>query len=152
MRILVVCTGNTCRSPMAEGFIRRFASQRKLAIEVGSAGVGAAGGEPAQPDAVMAARELGADIRNHKSRPATAALIEGADLVLAMTSKHVARIRELVPAAAGRTHRFTDYLAMDSDDIVDPIGRGIEFYRTCAKQLNTLADVLTTRVAKGGAF
>ena len=101
--ILVVCTANTCRSPMAEAFLRREAARRGVEAEVGSAGIAADGGDPPQGGSVRALARLGLDIAPHRSRGASHRVVDAADLVLTM---EVAHLRELVaddPAHFPRT-------------------------------------------------
>src|ERR671921_117393 len=104
MRILFVCTGNTCRSAMAEGIARRVASERGLSdLAVASAGTGAnpfPAGTPmpefgASDGALLVALENGIDLGGHRARPLTRELVQQADLVLAMGDRHLARVAEL---------------------------------------------------------
>jgi len=102
--ILVVCSGNICRSPIAEGLLRR-ALERRLddgAPAVGSAGTIAVDGAPAMPESVEAARERGVDIRTHGARRLTPQLIDDADLVVGMAAEHREAVARLLPGAAAR--------------------------------------------------
>ena len=87
MNILFICTGNTCRSPMAQGLIEALAQERGLSIRASSAGLFAAYGAKVSPEAVEAVKGR-ADISGHESRPLQVDLINGADLVLAMANDH----------------------------------------------------------------
>jgi low molecular weight protein-tyrosine phosphatase len=103
--ILVVCSGNICRSPIAEGLLRR-ALERRLdddAPAVGSAGTIAVDGAPAMPESVEAARERGVDIETHAARRLTPDLIDGADLIVGMAAEHRDAVGRLAPGAAART-------------------------------------------------
>jgi protein-tyrosine phosphatase len=102
--ILVVCSGNICRSPIAEGLLRRALERRVggAAPTGGSAGTIAIDGGPATPEAVEAARERGLDIGAHAARRLTPALIEGADLIVGMAAEHREAVSRLVPAASAR--------------------------------------------------
>jgi protein-tyrosine phosphatase len=103
--ILVVCSGNICRSPIAEGLLRR-ALQGRLADDapaVGSAGTIAMQGAPAMPESVEAARERGVDIRSHAARRLTPALIDDADLIVGMAAEHREAVGHLAPGASART-------------------------------------------------
>jgi protein-tyrosine phosphatase len=124
-RILLVCTGNICRTPMAEGFLRESLQDRVVGdeqIEVGSAGTVAWEGSLATPDAVAVARELGADISKHLARQLTQSHVEGADLVLGMAAEHRDFVEQLVPEAAWRTFtlkelvRLVEALPRSGDD------------------------------------
>jgi protein-tyrosine phosphatase len=103
--ILVVCSGNICRSPMAEGLLRRALDRRLdgAAPEVGSAGTIAIDGAPPMPESIEAARERGVDIRAHAARRLTAQLIDDADLVVAMAAAHRDAVARLVSGALPRT-------------------------------------------------
>jgi len=137
--LLLVCTGNTCRSAMAEGLARVVLAERfggadadlgAAGVEVLSAGVFACDGAPATGDAVAAVAELDADIAGHRSRMLTRELIGQADLVLCMTDSHVAEVLRLAPRAGDKVRRLDD-----QGDVEDPIGGGLSVYRRTAKRL-----------------
>jgi protein-tyrosine phosphatase len=141
---LIVCTGNTCRSPMAEAFLRKHAATLlkcpvdELAargILVRSAGIAAApGGMPAAPSVeVMKARSI--DISNHVSQPLTDQLARHADLLLVMTSGHRKAIVSQWPELDSRTYLFSP----EGRDIGDPVGQSNEVYARCAEELDAYA-------------
>ncbi len=133
--IAVVCTGNTCRSPMAEVMLReRFRQKtgREDAVLVVSAGVSAMPGGGAAQQAVEAMSQRGLDLTGHSSRPLDERLIELADLVLTMTGQHREAIVARWPHAAGRVKT----LRHDGSDVSDPIGAPQEVYATCAAQID----------------
>ncbi|MBN1764176.1 MAG: threonylcarbamoyl-AMP synthase [Sedimentisphaerales bacterium] len=138
--ILCVCTGNTCRSPMAEGIFKaRLAEKLSCSVDqlpqkgykVVSAGVMAMNGSPASPEAVEACREMGVDISNHKSQPLTENLVNEADLIYVMDMTHYAVVKHVSDRAVSRT----ELLAGD-DEIHDPIGMTIDTYRHSAEFIN----------------
>src|SRR5215471_15465220 len=96
--VLFVCTGNVCRSPMAEG-IFRYAVQKRGDYRVISGGLGAADGQPPSPYAVQAVRELGIDISQQRSRMLTAQMVEQADYIFGMTHSHIDTVMLLYPHA-----------------------------------------------------
>src|SRR5260221_6467356 len=100
--ILFICTGNVCRSPMAEALFRR-AVRGRGEFRVYSAGIGALDGQPPTPHSVRAMRELGVDISAQRSRMLTAELVRSADIILGMTHRHVDTGTLLYPQAAEKT-------------------------------------------------
>lgn len=102
--ILLLCTGNICRSPIAEGFLKRHLEDRGImGVTVSSAGVSGLEGYPADPEAVRTSAEQGVDISKHRARRVNARMIDSADLVLTMTADQRKKANRLVPAATDRT-------------------------------------------------
>jgi RpiB/LacA/LacB family sugar-phosphate isomerase len=135
--ILFVCTGNVCRSPMAEGLFRR-AVQGRGDFRVVSAGLGAVDGQPPTPHSVTAMRELGIDISGQRSRMLTAELVRSADFIFGMTHGHVDTIALLYPPAAEKTfllREFDETLEVYEKDISDPIGSPYDVYVYCRDQI-----------------
>jgi glycine hydroxymethyltransferase len=135
--ILFVCTGNICRSPMAEGLFRHAVDGRGVFCVL-SAGVGAIDGQSPSAHAVRTMRELGIDISKQRSRMLTAELVDQADLILGMTRSHVDSISLLYPQAAEKSfllREFDDSLDYYEKDISDPIGGPIEVYKACRDQI-----------------
>ena len=135
--ILFICTGNVCRSPMAEALFRRAASGRGE-FRVLSAGLGAMDGQPPTPHSVEAMRELGMDISAQRSRTLTAELVRQADYIFGMTHSHVDTIALLYPQAAEKTfllREFDETLEAFEKDISDPIGGSYEVYENCRDQI-----------------
>jgi protein-tyrosine phosphatase len=115
--VLLVCTGNICRTPMAEGFLREHLHARSPGetIAVGSCGVIAVDGNPPTPEAVRAAGERDVDIAAQRARRLSTPLVERSDLVIAMSQEHVAEVVRLVPSAVSKTFTLKEllYLARD---------------------------------------
>src|ERR1044072_6143598 len=135
--ILFVCTGNVCRSPMAEGIFRR-AVQGRGNYRVVSAGLGALEGQPPSPHAVNAVRELGIDISSQRNRMRTPELVAQADYIFGMTHSHVDTVMLLYPHAAEKTfllREFDETLDTFEKDISDPIGGSYEIYLNCRDQI-----------------
>jgi glycine hydroxymethyltransferase len=135
--VLFVCTGNICRSPMAEGLFRH-ATKGRNEFRVISAGVGAVDGLPPSEYAVRALRELGIDISRQRSRMLTADLVNEADYIFGMTHSHVDAITLLYPQAAEKTfllREFDETLESYENDISDPIGGSYEIYLNCRDQI-----------------
>jgi glycine hydroxymethyltransferase len=135
--VLFVCTGNICRSPMAEGLFRH-AVQGQGEYRVISAGLGAMEGQPPSAYAVQAVRELGIDISGQRSRMLTHELVQQADYIFGMTHSHIDTVMMLYPFAAEKTfllREFDETLDTFEKDISDPIGGSYEIYLTCRDQL-----------------
>ncbi len=135
--ILFVCTGNVCRSPMAEGLTRRAFAGRQ-GIRITSAGVGAMDGQAPSSNAIRVMEELGVDIAHIRSQMLTAELVREATLIFGMTRGHVDAIILLYPQAAEKTfllREFDDTLEPYEKDIPDPIGGSYDVYRDCRDQI-----------------
>ena len=123
-KIVFVCTGNTCRSPMAQGLFLKLLRERGVTdVEVVSAGTSAADGLPASEHAIAAATELGADISGHRSRQVSHELLDRADAIFCMTDGHA----EIVSALAPAEKIFTL-----PGGVPDPYGGDLNAYRACA--------------------
>jgi protein-tyrosine phosphatase len=138
--VLFVCTGNTCRSPMAELLMRSSLAEslgctleelEDRGVTVVSAGIAAAPGCPPASEAVQVMREHGLNLSPHEAQPLTEQLVRHADLIVAMTQSHLQSIVERWPSAAART----SLLMPDRIDVPDPIGQSLGAYRHCAAQL-----------------
>jgi len=143
--VLFVCTGNICRSPIAEGFFRRLTGNRKD-IEVASAGVHAVRGQPPSVYAVEVCAEEGTDISDLRSQPLTGALVDRATHIFAMTGAHLETIQTLFPQSAEKTFLIREFEQPGTTvwrDVPDPIGLGREVYEGCARIIkNALPSVL----------
>jgi len=124
--VLVVCTGNSCRSPMAHYLLSSMLEGTPALIC--SAGTDAPVGSPAAANAVVVMHEVGIDLVRHRARQLTSAMVEAADLVLVMEEYHRRRVVESVPDAAGRTRLLLSYVGKD-ERVDDPIGFTAECYR-----------------------
>ncbi|MDQ2670520.1 MAG: low molecular weight protein arginine phosphatase [Gemmatimonadota bacterium] len=148
MHVLFVCTGNTCRSPLAEAMLRRLAADHPgLSLEVGSAGVGAAEGSPVSEGSYLIGLEHGLDLSGHRSRPLTAELVARADLILAMGRRHLDRIAEL--GGAGKSALLGEYAGETgrAAEVADPFGGDLEGYRTTYADLDALLGRVIERIA-----
>jgi RpiB/LacA/LacB family sugar-phosphate isomerase len=135
--ILFICTGNVCRSPMAEALFRH-AMRGRGEFRVFSAGIGALDGQPPTPHSVRAMRELGVDISTQRSRTLTTDLVRQADIILGMTHSHADTVALLYPPAAEKTfllREFDETLEPYEKDISDPIGSAYEVYVDCRDQI-----------------
>jgi protein-tyrosine-phosphatase len=148
MRVLFVCTGNTCRSPIAEALARRFAADRKLSeISVGSAGTAAWDGAPASDGALLVAMERSVDLSTHRARLLTRELVSGSDLILAMGPHHLERIEAL--GGTGKAHLLSFYASKGRSDrsITDPFGGDLGVYRSAFDELDREVQQAIDRIA-----
>src|SRR5262245_50441497 len=131
-RVLLVCTGNTCRSPMAAGSLRRLLGPDAGRVLVESAGTAAWDDQPPTDAAVRVAAQGGVDIAGHRSRRLTPAMVRGADLVLVMERGHLAAVRAL-GADVEHTHVLSEWPAPGEPalEISDPFGASSEAYEEC---------------------
>jgi RpiB/LacA/LacB family sugar-phosphate isomerase len=135
--ILFLCTGNVCRSPMAEGLFRHAVKGRGE-FRILSAGIGAVDGQPPTDHSVRAMRDIGIDISHQRSRALTAELVKSADLILGMTHSHTDTVALLYPKAAEKTfllREFDETLEAYEKDISDPIGSPFYTYVECRDQI-----------------
>ncbi len=148
--LLFVCTGNTCRSPLAAALCRAKLAERlgcradeleARGWRVESAGVAAWPGDPAAPAAVQVAAEFGADLTAHRSRPVSADLLSTATRVVAMTRGHAATVAARFPGIGP----IPGLIGSLDEDLPDPIGGDLAVYRDCAA---TLVAHLDRRLAE----
>jgi protein-tyrosine phosphatase len=137
VKFLFVCTGNTCRSPMAEGMFRKFLAEKlqckvdqldKIGYKASSAGVLNMAGSPASAEAITTCAAKGIDIKAHKSKTLTRQLVEESDFIFAMARMHCEQVTALCPEAADKC-----VLLAGNKEIPDPIGQPQEVFNDCAE-------------------
>ena len=141
--VLVVCTGNSCRSPMAH--VMLAALLEGTPVFVYSAGTGAPVGNTATANAVQLMREAGLDLTRHRAQQLVPEMIRAADLVLVMEQYHRERVVELVPDAAGRTRMLLSYAGRD-EEVNDPFGGPIEVYRRALEQMRPALEIVAAEI------
>ncbi|MDD6012590.1 MAG: ribosomal protein S18-alanine N-acetyltransferase [Oscillospiraceae bacterium] len=138
MKIMFVCTGNTCRSPMAQALMEKKCREKKLNILCRSCGLGAFSGEPASDGAVLAMESYGIDLSIHRSAGISAYMFDEYDLFVCMTPGHAVSLAPYVPR---------ERLLVLGGGIPDPYGGSEEVYRQCAAALDRALDALVQKLS-----
>lgn len=138
MNILFVCTGNTCRSPMAAYIMDKIAVENDLDVLIESAGVFAEEGQKASENAIKALSDMGIDLSDHRTQPLSEELLKKSDIVLTMTEGQ----KKLVePYATGKVYTLLEYAGSEGD-ISDPYGGDIDEYKETAQEIyDTIVDI-----------
>lgn len=143
--IVFVCTGNTCRSPMAQGLLQSYLDEKGLTtIEVRTAGVMTIPGLLPTPEAVQVMDAAGIDIKKHRSAPLTPEMIRKADLILGMTPFHVQFALRLSDDARNRTFLLKEFTKSDLKNyqITDPMGATLEVYKRVFREIKLAIERL----------
>lgn len=147
MNLLFVCSGNTCRSPLAEALARQIAARRGVEdVEVSSAGTNAWDNAPATDEALLVGMERGLDLTGHRARKLTPAIVSEADLIFVMTPGHLEPVKQM--GGRGKAHVIDEYASGAADQgISDPYGGDLETYRHTADTLEAELEKLFDRLA-----
>ena len=142
-QVLMVCTGNICRSPMAAGLASHFLPRAlQDRVQIASAGVGALHGNPAEPNAIAVMSNIGIDIRGHRARQITGELAGSVDVILTMETMQRDWVRRMLLWKKAKVRLLTEYCPQaDEPDIKDPYGGPLSAYQQC---LDTLRPCVKT--------
>lgn len=143
VKVLFVCTGNTCRSPMAEGLLK----QKSEICDVLSAGIHAADGSPASTHAVQVMKRRGIDISRHMAATITPQVLKSADIVLTMTQAQRQAICTAFPEYTEKIQTLGRFAGVNSD-IPDPFMGEEQCYEACAKELEKLIELALPKFAQ----
>jgi protein-tyrosine-phosphatase len=147
MNLLFVCSGNTCRSPMAEGLARKIARRRGIEnLNISSAGTNAWDNIPATDEALLVGMEREIDLTGHRARKLTPTIVSEADLIFVMTPGHLEQVKQL--GGRGKVHVIDEYASGTTNQgVADPYGGDLEAYRHTADVLEAELEKLFDRLA-----
>lgn len=152
MKVVFVCTGNTCRSSMAEALARKWLKAHPDGvgnIELASAGLAAAGpGSPASPRAVEVMGAAGIDLTGHRARQFCHETARESDLILTMTGNHKRTLVALYPGEASKVFTLAEFAGKSGLDISDPFGLPVAIYKQCAREIEELVDIAFHKILK----
>ena len=140
MNICFVCTGNICRSPMAEGILAKLADESGLDIGALSAGIYAWDGNPASSHAINAVKALyDVDLSGHEAKSFSSYLADASDLILCMEGHHAQQARSIAPHAKDKIMTIYEWAYGDAHSgVADPYGGSYAVYKKCAEEIYTL--------------
>lgn len=148
-RILFVCTGNTCRSPMAEYMLKNKLEKMGINnVEVQSAGLSAFFPQPPTKNAILVMKEVGIDISKHISKLISEELVKNSSIILTMEKYHKESIVSIYAGAMDKVFTLKEFVNGEKteQDIADPFGKSIEEYRKCRDEINELLNKLVAKV------
>ena len=147
-KIMFVCTGNICRSAMAEKLLTKRAKEEKLEIEVYSCGTFAENGDYPTEEAIEAMKEYGVDLKSHRATNIRKSNIEEMDLILCATTNHKNIILQLYPQLDGKVFTMKEYVGdiENGVNISDPWGNSLHVYRMCAAELSKIIEKIIDKM------
>lgn len=144
MKIIFVCTGNTCRSPMAEAFMKNKCDKLGLSHDISSAGIMISPNDDVSGNSVMAMQSYDIDISSHCPKAISIEDMSEADLILTMTEAHAEFLKNAAPQFAHKIFTLAEYT--DTEEIADPFGQSLDVYKKCADKIDRAVSVLCERL------
>ena len=154
MKIMFICTGNTCRSAMADGLAKKIVKEKNLDIEVCSAGIFAQTGEHASYNSIAIMKEYDVDIALHKATSVDESNIKEMDLILCATKTHKAELQVRYNDLKDKIFTMKEYAGLDNDgtdmDIKDPWRYNLNTFRTCAAEISICVEKIIEKISQKG--
>ncbi len=148
MKIFFVCTGNTCRSPMAEALMKKNSEMLAGDFDISSAGIMLEPDVDVSRNSVRAMHEYDIDISSHVPKAISIEDISDADLILTMTSSHADFLKNATPQFAHKIFTLAEYT--DTDEIIDPFGQSFDVYQSCALKIDGAIKALCEKLKNNG--
>ncbi len=149
MKVMFVCTGNICRSAMAEGILKKIAIDKKLDLEVYSSGIYAEDGDNATYNAIYVARNYDIDISSHRATNIRNSKIDKMDIILCATKSHKDAVIYMYPNLEGKVYTIKEYAELDNNgkdiDIRDPWGYDVEIYNNCILEIERCIEEIINK-------
>ena len=151
MKMMFICTGNICRSAMAEGMMKKLVEYKNIKdMEICSCGIYAETGDYSTYNAIEAAKVYGADISNHRATNIRDSKIEEMDVILCATTSHKQNVLFLYPNLNGKVYTMKEYAGLDdygeNIDINDPWGYDLNVYYNCAKEIEECLEKIVEKI------
>lgn len=146
MKIMFICTGNTCRSAMAEAILRKKVQERNIDVEVCSAGIYAENGDEPTDVAIEVMENKGIDMKGHKATNIKNSKIVEMDLILCATNSQKLQVMTLYPELKEKIYTIKEYAYGENGDIQDPWGNSLRVYGNCAKELEESIDKIIEKL------
>ena len=149
MKIMFICTGNICRSAMADLLMKKKLQDRDmLDVEICSSGIYAMQGEVSTDEAIEVMEEYGVDLKKHRATLTSKSNIQEMDLILCMTSAHKQNLINTYPNLVDKIYTLKEYVGIEEIDIKDPWGYTIVTYRFCAAEIDKCLDKVIEKIKK----
>ena len=152
MKVMFICTGNICRSAMAEGMLKKMAQEEKIEAEICSCGIYAETGDEATYNAIDAMKDYDVDITSHKATNIRDSKIKEMDIILCATNTHKQNVLYLYPELKGKVYTMKEYAGIDKNgqdlDIKDPWGYDLNVYKHCAKEIQECLEKIVEKLKK----